>query len=54
MAVEESSVIAAASYGAKLVRSGSGFVTNSSPPIMNGQIQCKYTEFFNFDKNPTR
>ena len=39
MAVEESSVVAAASHGAKLVRSGGGFMTSSSKPIMTGQIQ---------------
>ncbi len=39
MAIEESSVVAAASYGAKLVRSGGGFTVKSSSPIMTGQIQ---------------
>jgi hydroxymethylglutaryl-CoA reductase len=42
MAVEESSVLAAASHGAKLVRAGGGFSTSSSEPIMTGQIQLKF------------
>ncbi len=39
MAVEETSVLAAASHGAKLVRAGGGFKTASTAPIMTGQIQ---------------
>jgi hydroxymethylglutaryl-CoA reductase len=39
MAIEEPSVIAAASYAAKMVRDGGGFHTTSTPPIMIGQIQ---------------
>lgn len=39
MAVEESSVIAAASHGAKLARFGGGFQAGSMDPIMTGQIQ---------------
>ncbi|MGD0979797.1 MAG: hydroxymethylglutaryl-CoA reductase, degradative [Candidatus Bathyarchaeia archaeon] len=39
MAIEEPSVVAAASYGAKMVRDGGGFYTSSTPPIMIGQIQ---------------
>ncbi len=39
MAVEETSVLAAASYGAKLARQGGGFLCASTPPIMTGQIQ---------------
>jgi hydroxymethylglutaryl-CoA reductase len=39
MATEEPSVIAAASYAAKMVRDGGGFQTSSTPPIMIGQIQ---------------
>ena len=39
MAVEESSVLAAASHGAKLARCGYGFRTSSSDPIMTGQVQ---------------
>jgi hydroxymethylglutaryl-CoA reductase len=39
MAIEEPSVIAAASYAAKMVRDGGGFHTSSTLPIMIGQIQ---------------
>lgn len=39
MVIEEPSVIAAASYGAKLARAGGGFHTSSSESIMIGQIQ---------------
>ncbi len=39
MAIEEPSVIAAASYAAKMAREGGGFYTSSTPPIMIGQIQ---------------
>ena len=39
MAIEEPSVIAAASYAAKMARDGGGFHTTSTPPIMIGQIQ---------------
>lgn len=39
MATEEPSVIAAASYAAKMVRESGGFRTNSTAPIMIGQIQ---------------
>ncbi|MGA2680992.1 MAG: hydroxymethylglutaryl-CoA reductase, degradative [Candidatus Bathyarchaeia archaeon] len=39
MATEEPSVIAAASYAAKMVRDGGGFYTSSTAPIMIGQIQ---------------
>lgn len=39
MAVEESSVLAAASHGAKFARAGGGFTTWSTDPIMIGQIQ---------------
>jgi hydroxymethylglutaryl-CoA reductase len=39
MAIEEPSVVAAASYAAKMVRDGGGFQTSSTPPIMIGQIQ---------------
>jgi hydroxymethylglutaryl-CoA reductase len=39
MAIEEPSVVAAASYAAKMVRGGGGFHTTSTPPIMIGQIQ---------------
>lgn len=39
MAIEEPSVVAAASYAAKIVRNGGGFHASSMPPIMIGQIQ---------------
>jgi hydroxymethylglutaryl-CoA reductase len=39
MAIEEPSVVAGASYAAKMVREGGGFFANSTPPIMIGQIQ---------------
>jgi len=40
MATEEPSVVAAASYAAKMVRDGGGFFTSSTPPVMIGQIQA--------------
>lgn len=39
MAVEETSVLAAASHGAKLARFGGGFEASSTAPIMTGQVQ---------------
>jgi hydroxymethylglutaryl-CoA reductase len=39
MAIEEPSVVAAASYAAKMAREGGGFHTSSTLPIMIGQIQ---------------
>jgi hydroxymethylglutaryl-CoA reductase len=39
MAVEEPSVIAAASYGARIVRDAGGFTASAAPPIMIGQLQ---------------
>jgi len=39
MAIEEPSVVAAASYAAKMVRAGGGFHTSSTAPVMIGQIQ---------------
>jgi hydroxymethylglutaryl-CoA reductase len=39
MAIEEPSVVAAASYAAKMARAGGGFHTSSTPPVMIGQIQ---------------
>ena len=39
MAIEEPSVVAAASNAAKMIRKGGGFSTSSTPPIMIGQIQ---------------
>jgi hydroxymethylglutaryl-CoA reductase len=40
MAIEEPSVVAAASYAAKMARDGGGFYTSSTPPIMIGQVQA--------------
>jgi hydroxymethylglutaryl-CoA reductase len=39
MAIEEPSVVAGASFMAKLVRAGGGFHTTTTPPLMIGQIQ---------------
>jgi hydroxymethylglutaryl-CoA reductase len=39
MAVEEPSVIAAASNAAKMVRAGGGFAADADPPIMTAQIE---------------
>ena len=39
MAVEEPSVVAAASYMAKLAREGGGFQTSSTGPLMRAQVQ---------------
>jgi hydroxymethylglutaryl-CoA reductase len=39
MATEEPSVVAAASYAAKMVRDGGGFHTSSTTPVMIGQVQ---------------
>lgn len=39
MVIEEPSVVAAASYGAKMTRSRNGIFTSSTEPIMIGQIQ---------------
>jgi hydroxymethylglutaryl-CoA reductase len=39
MAIEEPSVVAAASYAAKMIRDGGGFHTSSTTPVMIGQIQ---------------
>ncbi|HDO41391.1 MAG TPA: hydroxymethylglutaryl-CoA reductase, degradative [Candidatus Bathyarchaeota archaeon] len=39
MVIEETSVVAAASYGAKMTRSKGGIFTSSTEPIMIGQIQ---------------
>ena len=43
MAVEESSVVAAASYGALLTRKAGGFTTKIDDPVMIGQIQLFVT-----------
>ncbi len=40
MAIEEPSVVAAASYAAKMVREGGGFFANSTSQVMIGQIQA--------------
>jgi hydroxymethylglutaryl-CoA reductase len=39
MAIEEPSVVAGASFMAKLVRAGSGFIASTTPPEMIGQMQ---------------
>ncbi|MBC8163574.1 MAG: hydroxymethylglutaryl-CoA reductase, degradative [Roseiflexaceae bacterium] len=39
MVVEEPSIVAGASYAAKLVREGGGFTTSSTQPLMIGQVQ---------------
>ena len=39
MAIEEPSVVAAASYAAKLARKGGGFLSSADPPVMIGQLQ---------------
>lgn len=39
MAIEEPSVIAAASHAARLIRAGGGFFADADPPLMIGQIQ---------------
>lgn len=39
MAIEEPSVVAAASHAAKRVRQGGGFITECDPPILAGQVQ---------------
>ncbi|MCW4047505.1 MAG: hydroxymethylglutaryl-CoA reductase, degradative [Candidatus Bathyarchaeota archaeon] len=39
MVTEEPSVVAAASYAAKMVREGGGFHTSSTAPVMIGQVQ---------------
>jgi hydroxymethylglutaryl-CoA reductase len=49
MAVEESSVLAAASHGAKLARVGGGFKTSATAPVMTGQIQLFLTASCDYD-----
>ena len=49
MAVEETSVLAAASHGAKLARQGGGFTTSSTAPVMTGQIQIFPKQDYDFD-----
>ncbi len=41
MAIEESSVIAAASNGAKLARAGGGFATEVTEPVTIGQVELR-------------
>lgn len=50
MAVEETSVLAAASHGAKLARLGGGFITSSTAPIGTGQIQLYPLKDLDYDK----
>lgn len=45
MAVEETSVLAAASHGAKLARAGGGFTCTATDPVMTGQIQLFVDEY---------
>ena len=45
MAIEEPSVVAAASYAAKMARSKGGFSTSSTEPVMIGQIQAVGIEY---------
>ncbi len=40
MAIEEPSVVAAASNAARMAREGGGFFTSSTPPVMIGQVQA--------------
>jgi len=40
MAIEEPSVVAAASHAAKMARAGGGFFTSSTGPVMIGQVQA--------------
>jgi hydroxymethylglutaryl-CoA reductase len=44
MVVEEPSVVAAASYMAKLIRESGGFRTSSSGPIMRAQVQIMHID----------
>ena len=44
MVIEEPSVVAAASYAAKLARGSGGFFTSSTDPVMIGQIQLVNVE----------
>ena len=49
MVVEETSVLAAASHAAKMVRGGGGFSAQSTEPIMTGQIQLFLKDDCDFD-----
>jgi hydroxymethylglutaryl-CoA reductase len=44
MAIEEPSVVAAASAAAKLVRIGGGFTGDADPPVMTAQVQLDQVE----------
>jgi hydroxymethylglutaryl-CoA reductase len=44
MAIEEPSVVAAASYAARMVREGGGFTATTSRPVMIGQIQITHVD----------
>jgi hydroxymethylglutaryl-CoA reductase len=46
MAIEEPSVVAAASFAAKIIRCAGGFKTTSTEPLMIGQIQVVHCEDF--------
>lgn len=46
MSIEEPSVVAAASFGAKIIREAGGFTTESTEPIMIGQIQVVHCPDF--------
>ncbi|UCC92094.1 MAG: 3-hydroxy-3-methylglutaryl-CoA reductase, partial [Candidatus Aenigmatarchaeota archaeon] len=50
MCIEEPSVVAAASFAAKLVKSSGGFETSSDDPVMIGQIQIMGFEDFEKSK----
>ncbi|MEM7819509.1 MAG: hydroxymethylglutaryl-CoA reductase, degradative [Candidatus Aenigmatarchaeota archaeon] len=50
MAIEESSVVAAASHSAKLARPGGGFYASSDEPLMIGQIQIVGVKESDFEK----
>jgi len=39
LVIEEPSVVAAMAHAAKIARAGGGFITDSTPPVMIGQIQ---------------
>lgn len=49
MAVEETSVLAAASHGAKLARAGGGFRTSSTAPVMTGEVQLFPKKMLDFN-----
>lgn len=44
MVVEEPSIVAGASYAAKMVRDGGGFQANSTDSLMIGQVQLVYVQ----------